>query len=85
MAVWKFWLDVFGEMVGVWGGLVILQSFLTIIKDSSPFNFQLNELFSKFLRQQMAISKLVSAFREKYEKWGGGYPNSDHSESQKEL
>ena len=61
MAVSKFWLDVFGKTVSVEGGLVALQSpLLTIKRGTSPFNFQLNELFLKFLWQQMAISKFLS-------------------------
>jgi len=47
----KFWLDVLREMVGVRGVLVVLQSISTIKEGNSPFNFQSNELFSKFLRQ----------------------------------
>ena len=44
---------------------VALQSILTIKKGTGPFNFQSNELFPKFLRQQMAISQSKSdAFRE---------------------
>ena len=42
-----------------------LQLLSTVEKDTDTFNFQSNELFSKFLRQQKAISKFLSdAFRE---------------------
>ena len=51
MAVLKFWLDVFGETVGVEGVLAAFQSLLTIKKGTSYSNFQSNEPFSKFLRQ----------------------------------
>ena len=51
MAISKFWLDAFGEMVGVEGVLVAIQSLSTIKKGTSRSNFQLNEPFSKFLRQ----------------------------------
>ena len=51
MAISKFRLDVFGEMVGVEGVLVAFQSLSTIKKSTSHSNFQSNELFSKFLRQ----------------------------------
>ena len=50
---WRFLLEVFGEMVGVGGVLVAFQSLPTIKKDISPFNFQLNEPFLKFLRQPL--------------------------------
>ena len=40
-------------------GLVALQSLLTIKKGTNPFNVQSNELFSKFLRQQMGASKFL--------------------------
>ena len=50
--------------MGVEGGCLALQSLSTAIK-AGPFNFQPNELFSTFLRQQMAISKfLLHAFPE---------------------
>ena len=39
MAISKFWFDVFGEMVGVGGGLVALQSLLTIKRGTSSFQF----------------------------------------------
>ena len=69
-------------MVGEGEVLFALQSLLTIKKGLSPFNFQSNELFSKFLRQQMAISQFLSeAFRENARFEGGGYSPSDHSES----
>ena len=69
-------------MVGVGGGLVALQSLLTIKRGTSPFNSQSNELFSKFLRQQMTISKFKLDTPGKYEAcvWGGGYPPSDYYE-----
>ena len=51
MAISKFWLDVFREMVGVDGVLVAFQLLSTIKKGTSHSNFQLNEPFSKFLRQ----------------------------------
>ena len=72
-------------MVGVGGGLIALQSLSIIKKGTNPFNSQLNEPYSKFLRQQMTISKCLSdAFRENTRLWGvGGYPPSDHSESYK--
>ena len=53
----KIWLDVFGEMMGVGGGLIPLQSLSKIQNGTGSFNFQSKELLSKFLRQQMAISK----------------------------
>jgi len=45
-----------------WGeeGLDTLRSLLTIKKGTGPFNFQPNELFLKFQRQQIAISNLKS-------------------------
>jgi hypothetical protein len=51
MAILKFWLDVFGEMVGMEGVLAAFQSLWTIKKGTSYSNFQSNEPFSKFLRQ----------------------------------
>ena len=46
-------------------GLVALQSLSTIKKGTRPFNFQSNEPFLEFLRQQIALSKFLSdAFRE---------------------
>ena len=60
---------------GMEGGSVALQSLLTMKKGTSPFNSQSNELFSKFLRQQMVIQKLLSdAFREKTRCMGGFHP-----------
>jgi hypothetical protein len=47
----KIWLDLFGEKVGVRGGVVALQSLSIIKKGTSPLNFQSNEPFLKFLRQ----------------------------------
>ena len=41
-------------------GLIALQSLLTNKKRPSPFTFQLNKPFLKFLWQQMAISKFLS-------------------------
>ena len=80
MTISKFWLDVFGEIMGLGGGLVALQSLLTIRMGASPFNFQLIELFSKFLRQKMAISKFPSyAVLENMMCKGEGFPPSDHS------
>ena len=74
----KFLLDRFEEMPGVGGGLATLQSLWAIKKGTSPFNFLSNELFLKFLRQQIAISKFLSgAFRENM-RYGGQKP-SDHS------
>jgi len=65
IAVSKFWLDMFGEMVGVGGGLVAHQWFSTIKKGTSPFSFQSNDLFPMFQRHQMAFSKFLSdALRE---------------------
>ena len=51
MAISKFLLYAFREMVGVEGVLVAYQSLLTIKKGTSHSNFQLNEPLSKFLRQ----------------------------------
>jgi hypothetical protein len=42
------------------GGVVALQSLLTIKDGTSPFNYQPTKPFSKFLRQQMAILKFLS-------------------------
>jgi hypothetical protein len=39
MAISKFWLDEFGEMVGVEGVLVAFQLLSTIKKGTSHFNF----------------------------------------------
>ena len=50
MAISKFVLDVFGEKVGVRGGLVALQSLSTIKKGTSRLSFQSNEPFFKFRR-----------------------------------
>ena len=60
IAVSKSWLEGFGEIMGVGGALFVLQSLLTIKKGTDPFNLQLNELFLKFLRQQMVISKFIT-------------------------
>ena len=51
MAISKVWLNVFQETVGVEGVLVTFQEHSTIKKGTSHSNFQLNEPFSKFLRQ----------------------------------
>ena len=54
MAISKFWLNVFGGMVGAGGGgcvLAVLQWLSIIKKGISPFNFKSNEFFSKFLQQ----------------------------------
>jgi hypothetical protein len=53
MDISKFWLHVFGEIVGVRGGLVALQLLSSIKKSTSPFNFQSSEPFLKFLRQHL--------------------------------
>jgi hypothetical protein len=53
MAISKFWLDAFGEMVGLEGVLVAFQSISTVKKGTSHFNFQSNEPFLKFLRQRV--------------------------------
>ena len=55
----KFWSDVFGKMMGVRGRLVALQTISTIKKGTSPFNFQSNGSFSKFLRQHVTISEYL--------------------------
>ena len=69
----RFWLDVFGEMVGLGGRLVALQLLSTIKKGTSPFSFQLNEPFSKFVRHQIPISKFLSEkLRENTRFRGGG-------------
>jgi hypothetical protein len=51
MAILKFWLDVFWEIVGVEGVLVAFQSLSTIKEGTSHSKFQLNEPFSKFLQK----------------------------------
>ena len=49
MAIWKFWLDVFGEMMGVGGrGLVALQSLSTIKKGTNPLISSRMSLFWSF-------------------------------------
>ena len=61
-------------------GVVALQSLFINKKGTSPFNFQSNEPFSKFLRQQMNISKFLSdIFRDKTRL--GGHTTFDHSQS----
>ena len=39
MAILKFWLDVFGEMVGERGGLIVLQSLSAIKQGADPSQF----------------------------------------------
>jgi hypothetical protein len=51
MAVSKFLLDEFEEMVVVRGELVALQLLSTIKKVTSPFSFQSNKHFLKFPRK----------------------------------
>ena len=53
MAISKFWLDVFGDMVGVESVLVAFQLLSTIKKGTSHLNFQSNEPFLKFLWQHV--------------------------------
>ena len=45
MAISKFWLDVFGEILGVKGVLAAFQSLSTIKNGKSHSDFQLNEPF----------------------------------------
>ena len=45
-------MDVFGEKVGLRGGLVALKSLSTIKKGTSPLNFKSNEPLFKFLRDK---------------------------------
>ena len=53
-------------------GLAALRSLLTNKKGTSPFNFQSNEPFLKFLQQQMTIPKFLSdAFQENTRCRGG--------------
>ena len=52
----------FGQMVSVGGGLVALQSLLTIKKGTSPFNIRSNELFSKFLRQKWSFQNFYQMY-----------------------
>jgi hypothetical protein len=52
-------------MVGVRGGLVALQSLLTIKKGISPFNFQSKELFLKFLQQLLRFEVPLSKEKKK--------------------
>ena len=87
----------FGETVGVGGGLVARQSLPTIRKWTSPFNFQLNEPFLKFLWKQKAISKFLLHISGKYEVWRGvihppitlnlksGTKNSDYQSNEPRL
>ena len=44
----KFWLNVFGEIVSVGGGLIALQSLLIIRKGTSRFNSNWMNLFRNF-------------------------------------
>ena len=74
-------MDVYGKMNGVRGSLAALQSLFTFQKSTSIFNLQSNELFLKFPRQQMAISKFLSDEFQENPRCGGGYPPSNHSES----
>ena len=74
MAISKLLLDVFGEILGVGGGLVALQSFSTTKKDTNPFNVQSNELFLKFSRQQTAILKFLSDTFWENTRLGGMHP-----------
>jgi hypothetical protein len=55
MAIWKFWLDVFREIVGLRGGLVVLKLLLNNEKGASPLNFQSNEPFSMFVSTPKAL------------------------------
>jgi len=64
-------LDAFGEILGVGGGLNAPQTLLTIKKGTSPLDFESNELFSKFLLQQMVISKFLSDVFWKNTRCGG--------------
>jgi DNA-binding transcriptional regulator PaaX len=49
MAISKFWLDVFGEKVGMRGGLVTVQSLSTIEKGTGLFESPIEwALFSIF-------------------------------------
>ena len=48
MAISEFWLDVFGEMMGVGGGLVALQSLSTIKEGTSPLICNRMSLFWSF-------------------------------------
>ena len=82
MAISKFRLDVFGEIVGVGGGLVALISLSTIKEGTSPLNFQSNETFLEFLRQQIAMSKFLSDTYRENTRRGGDTP-SHLSDSQK--
>ena len=74
MAISKnnYWMCVWGNNgPGRW--VMPSNHFRLLQEDTGPFNFQSNELFLKFLRQQMAISKLKSdAFRENKRYVGGG-------------
>ena len=66
----------FGVMVGMGRGLSALQTLLIIKKCTSHFSFQSNELFLKFPRRQMAISKFLSdAFQENTRCGDGGIHN----------
>ena len=59
------------------GGLIALQSLSTIQNGTGSFNFQSNELLPKFLRQHMAISKiLLDVFWENTMLGGGIHPPS---------
>ena len=43
MAILNFFLDVFGKKRGVGGGVVALQSFWSLKKDTRTFHFRSNE------------------------------------------
>ena len=71
------------EIVGAGGGLGAPRSLSSMKKNTSPLNFQYNELFSMFLLEQMAISEFLSdKFRENTR--FGGYRPSDHFEPENE-
>ena len=81
MVISTVWINVFWELMSLGGGLLPFKH-LTNKKGTSLFNFQSNESFSKFLRQQMTVSKFLSdTFWENMRVWG--YLPSDHSGSQK--
>ena len=59
-----------------WGGVLFALKPLSTIKDGyCPFNFQSNELFFKFLLQQMAILKYLSDAFRKNSRCGGNTSN----------
>ena len=69
-------MNLLGEMMGLGGDLVALQSFSTIQKGTGSFSFQSNELFSKFLRLQIAISNFYQMYFGKIQGLGGIHPSS---------